>query len=66
MLRLAGKLSVPVAAAAFPMTQRMGRRIGMPAISPDFGRLLRFGRAVDVSRLMLFTHTGARIDPPRR
>jgi UDP-glucose 4-epimerase len=52
MLRLAGKLSVPVAAAAFPMTQRVGLRIGMPAISPDFGRLLRYGRAVDVSRLV--------------
>jgi len=52
MLRLAGKLSVPVAAVGFPMTQGIGRRLGMPAISPDFRRLLRYGRAVDVTRLV--------------
>jgi UDP-glucose 4-epimerase len=51
MLRMAGSVSVPIPAAAFNMTLNAGRRIGMPAISPDFRRLLRFGRAVDVTRL---------------
>ena len=37
---------------AFTVTVRSGRRIGMPAISPDFSRLLRFGRAVDITRLI--------------
>jgi UDP-glucose 4-epimerase len=52
MLRLTGKISVPVAAPAFSMTLNAGRRIGMPPISPDFRRLLRFGRAVDITRLV--------------
>ena len=52
MLRLAGKVSVPVPAAAFTTTLNAGRRLGMPPISPDFRRLLRFGRAVDVTRLI--------------
>jgi UDP-glucose 4-epimerase len=52
MLRRAGKISVPVPAAAFGATLSAGGRLGMPAISPDFRRLLRFGRAVDVRRLI--------------
>jgi UDP-glucose 4-epimerase len=52
MLRLAGRVSVPIAVPAFPMAVNAGRRIGMPAISPDFRRLLRFGRAVDITRLI--------------
>jgi UDP-glucose 4-epimerase len=51
MLRLAGKASVPVPSRAFTMTLNAGRRIGMPRISPDFRRLLHFGRAVDITRL---------------
>jgi UDP-glucose 4-epimerase len=52
MLRLAGKVSVPVPAGAFAMTANAGRRLGMPRISPDFLRVLRFGRAVDITRLV--------------
>jgi UDP-glucose 4-epimerase len=52
MVRLAGKVSVPIPAGAFVPALNTGRRIGMPAISPDFRRLLRFGRAVDVTRLI--------------
>lgn len=52
MLRLAGRVSVPIPAAVFAGTVNAGRRVGMPAISPDFRRLLRFGRAVDVTRLV--------------
>jgi UDP-glucose 4-epimerase len=52
MLRLAGKISVPVASSVFDVTLDTGRRLGMPVISPDFRRLLRYGRAVDISRLI--------------
>jgi UDP-glucose 4-epimerase len=52
MLRLAGKVSVPIPAGTFTMTANAGRRLGMPKISPDFRRLLRYGRAVDISRLV--------------
>jgi UDP-glucose 4-epimerase len=52
MLRLAGKVSVPIPAATFSVTLNAGRRVGMPKISPDFRRLLRFGRAVDITRLV--------------
>jgi UDP-glucose 4-epimerase len=52
MLRLAGKVSVPILPPAFDVAVNSGRRIGMPPISPDFRRLLRFGRAVDITRLV--------------
>src|SRR3954466_1002288 len=52
MLRLAGKVSVPIASSTFTLAINTGRRIGMPPISPDFRRLLRFGRAVDITRLV--------------
>jgi UDP-glucose 4-epimerase len=52
MLRLAGRMSVPVPAPLFGTVAGTGRRIGMPAISPDFRRLLRFGRGVDIARLI--------------
>jgi UDP-glucose 4-epimerase len=52
MLRMAGKVSVPIPEPVFVATVNAGRRIGMPPISPDFRRLLRFGRAVDVTRLI--------------
>jgi UDP-glucose 4-epimerase len=52
MLRMTGRISVPVAAPLFSGVVGSGRRIGMPSISPDFRRLLRFGRAVDISRLI--------------
>ncbi|MEA2495149.1 MAG: UDP-glucose 4-epimerase [Thermoleophilaceae bacterium] len=52
MLRMAGKVSVPVPAGGFALSQNVGTRVGMPRISPDFRRLLRYGRAVDVTRLV--------------
>ena len=52
MLRLAGKVSVPIPARTFAVSANAGKRIGMPSISPDFRRLLRFGRAVDITRLV--------------
>ena len=52
MLRRAGKLSVPVAAPLFPTVAGAGRRLGLVDFSPDFRRLLRYGRAVDTTRLV--------------
>src|SRR4029079_10802580 len=52
MVRLAGKVSVPLVGGLFDTVARPGRRVGMPRISPDFRRLLRYGRAVDIARLV--------------
>jgi UDP-glucose 4-epimerase len=51
MIRRAGKISFPVASPFFASAISVGRRLGMPSLSPDFRRLLRYGRAVDISRL---------------
>ena len=52
MIRLAGKLSLPVAAPLFPTAATAARRVGVLELSPDFRRLLRYGRAVDTDRLV--------------
>jgi UDP-glucose 4-epimerase len=52
MLRLAGKPAAPIASPLFPMAESLGRRAGLFSLSPDFRRLLRYGRAVDTSRLV--------------
>ncbi len=52
MIRLAGKLSLPVAAPLFPTVATAARRGGLLELSPDFRRLLRYGRAVDTDRLV--------------
>jgi UDP-glucose 4-epimerase len=51
MIRLAGKLSVPIAGPLFPSVTGVGKRLGLVDFSPDFRRLLRYGRAVDTRRL---------------
>jgi UDP-glucose 4-epimerase len=51
LIRRAGKVSVPVASPFFGAAVDMGRRLGMPGLSQDFRRLLRYGRAIDVTRL---------------
>jgi UDP-glucose 4-epimerase len=51
MVRLAGKASLPLASPAFGPTVRGLRRFGLFAMSPDFQRLLRYGRAVEIKRL---------------
>ena len=51
MLRVAGRRSLPVVGPLFgPVTDAM-RRAGLPELSPDFVRLLRYGRAVVTGRL---------------
>lgn len=52
MIRLAGKLSLPLLAPAFGPAVTAARRVGLFSFSPDFRRLLRYGRGVDVSRLI--------------
>jgi UDP-glucose 4-epimerase len=52
MIRRAGKLSLPLASGLFPGVVTAGRRLGLVDFSPDFRRLLRYGRAVDTTRLI--------------
>jgi UDP-glucose 4-epimerase len=52
MVRMAGKPTLPLVPGLFGTVTDAGRRLGMEAISPDFRRLLRFGRAVDITRLV--------------
>jgi UDP-glucose 4-epimerase len=52
MVRMAGKLTLPLAGPLFPPFASVGRRFGMIDFSPDFRRLLRYGRAVDTRRLV--------------
>ena len=52
MIRQAGKLSVPIATPLFAPTVDAARRLGLFRFSPDFRRLLRYGRGIDVSRLI--------------
>ncbi|MDQ4049290.1 MAG: NAD-dependent epimerase/dehydratase family protein [Actinomycetota bacterium] len=52
MLRIAGRTSLPLIGPLFgPFAEAM-RRAGLPQLSPDFMRLLRYGRAVDTTRLV--------------
>lgn len=52
MIRRAGKLSLPVVSPLFPTASAAGGRLGLVDFSPDFRRLLRYGRAVDTRRLV--------------
>jgi UDP-glucose 4-epimerase len=51
MIRLAGKASLPLLPPVFGPTVSGLRRFGLFAMSPDFRHLLRYGRAVDITRL---------------
>ncbi len=51
MIRLAGKPRLPLAAPLFAPTVAAASRAGAPELSEDFQRLLRYGRAVDITRL---------------
>ncbi len=52
MIRRAGKVPLPLAAPLFPTITTAGRRLGLVDFSPDFRRVLRYGRAVDTKRLV--------------
>ncbi len=51
-IRLAGRPTLPVPAPLFGTTSGLGRRLGLFNFSPDFRRLLRYGRGVDTTRLV--------------
>jgi UDP-glucose 4-epimerase len=52
LVRLAGKPTLPLAGPLFGPAVAAGRRAGMMDLSDDFRRLLRYGRAVDMTRLI--------------
>jgi len=52
MIRLARKPSLPVAGPAFGAVTGLMGRAGLAELSEDFRRLLRYGRAVDTTRLV--------------
>jgi UDP-glucose 4-epimerase len=52
MVRLAGRPTLPVLPPLFGAVAAAGRRLGLPEFSDDFSRLLRYGRAVDIGRLI--------------
>ncbi len=51
LVRSAGRPSLPVAGPAFGAVADALRRVGLPRLSEDFKRLLRWGRAVETRRL---------------
>jgi UDP-glucose 4-epimerase len=51
MIRLAGRPSLPIPSPLFGSATGAAKRVGMFEFSPDFQRLLRYGRGVDTGRL---------------
>ena len=51
MIRLAGRPTLPIPSPLFGTTTAAAKRAGLFDFSPDLQRLLRYGRAVDTSRL---------------
>ena len=60
MIRLAGRASLPIAGPLFGPLTGVAQRLGMGAYSEDFRRLLRYGRGVDVTRLVEEVGAGPR------
>ena len=52
MIRMAGRAPLPLAGPLFASATKALTRAGLPSLSPDFRRLLRYGRAVDTTRLV--------------
>jgi UDP-glucose 4-epimerase len=52
MARLAGRPTLPVPGPLFGAATAAGKRLGLLDFSEDFQRLLRYGRAVDTTRLV--------------
>jgi UDP-glucose 4-epimerase len=52
MIRLAGRMAVPIAGPLFGPLTGAGQRFGLGVLSDDFRRLLRYGRGVDITRLV--------------
>ena len=52
MVRLARRPPLPLAGPLFGPVTSAARRAGMTPLSEDFRRLLRYGRGVDLTRLV--------------
>jgi UDP-glucose 4-epimerase len=52
LLRMAGKPTLPLPPPLFDPFVDAAHRVGLTDFSPDFRRLLRYGRAVDTTRLV--------------
>jgi UDP-glucose 4-epimerase len=52
LIRMAAKPTAPLLPPFFGPFADAAERVGLEALSPDFRRLLRYGRAVDISRLV--------------
>jgi UDP-glucose 4-epimerase len=52
LLRMTGRQSLPFVSPLFPTASATARRFGLFDFSPDFRRLLRYGRGVDITRLV--------------
>ena len=51
MVRMAGRPTLPLASPLFGPSTSFGRRLGLVDLSPDFRRLVRYGRGADLTRL---------------
>jgi UDP-glucose 4-epimerase len=51
LVRMAGRRTLALPAPLFAGAVGAGNRLGLPVLSPDFRRLLRYGRGVDLTRL---------------
>ena len=52
MIRLAGRPTLPIPSPLFGSATGAAKRVGLFEFSPDFQRLLRYGRGVDTARLV--------------
>src|SRR4051794_27738290 len=52
LVRMAAKPTAPILSPFFGVVADAARRVGAESLSDDFRRLLRYGRAVDISRLV--------------
>jgi UDP-glucose 4-epimerase len=52
LVRMAGKQTVPLLPGFFGPVADTAERLGLDQLSPDFRRLLRYGRGVDITRLV--------------
>ena len=52
MIRIAGRPTLPIPSPLFGGATGAAKRLGLLDFSPDFQRLLRYGRGVDTSRLV--------------
>jgi UDP-glucose 4-epimerase len=52
MIRLAGRPTLPIPSPLFGSATGAAKRVGLFELSPDFQRLLRYGRGVDTTRLV--------------